>query len=105
MTFDPTTNRSPFGLLSEDEQESLKKWSGGWEFYHASDWFSTVAPFWDTDTTYRGKPAPVVTSKWFNVYPVQWKYQTRPREYEIPYRGNTGPYRGNIREGCSGNKD
>lgn len=68
--FDPTTNRIPFGLLSEDEQTTLIHWPHGWEFYHWEDkWDTLKAPSWTTTVVYRGKPAPVVTSVWFSVYP------------------------------------
>ncbi len=31
MTFDPTTNRIPYGLLTPEEQATLKAWPHGWE--------------------------------------------------------------------------
>ena len=63
--FDPTTNRIPFGLLSEDEQTALMDWPHGFEFWREDDGWDHVIPCWDNATIYRGKPAPVV----FNVYP------------------------------------
>jgi hypothetical protein len=69
--FDPTINRIPFGLLSEDEQTALIHWPHGWEFYSgpSDTWKDIEKPIWYRDYVYRGKPAPVVTSQWFNVYP------------------------------------
>lgn len=66
--FDPTTNRIPFGLLSEDEQSALMDWPHGFEFWWEDEW-NSCAPAWQADTVYRGKPAPVVTSVWSNVHP------------------------------------
>lgn len=68
--FDPTTNRIPFGLLSEDEQTALIHWPHGIKFWWNGVWCQS-ASCWESDTVYRGKPAPVVTSEWFNVYPHQ----------------------------------
>jgi hypothetical protein len=71
--FDPTTNRIPFSLLSEDEQTALIHWPHGWEYYsrwsHSWNLCSSLewAPEWATEAVYRGLP--VVTSNWFNVYP------------------------------------
>ena len=70
MSFDPTTNRIPFGLLTPDEQAALKAWPHGIEG-------STGIPTWTEleggltwfdCLIYRGKPAPKVTSYWFNIY-------------------------------------
>ena len=70
IDFDPTTNRIPFGLLSEDERKALEDWPHGWEIYflHNECWNpSPPYPNWHPDTVYRGKPAPVVTSAWWNI--------------------------------------
>jgi hypothetical protein len=81
--FDPTTNRVPFGLLTEQERNVLKEWPHGIEFYASIIWFEAETPMWRIgnrwresdnpvwvqDTVYRGKPGPVVSSGWFNVYP------------------------------------
>ena len=69
MTFDPTTTRVPFGLLTPDERETLKAWPHGYEYYGLNGWDKTDQPSWLNHSVYRGKPAPVVTSKWFNVFP------------------------------------
>jgi hypothetical protein len=67
--FDPTTNRIAFQLLTDEERGVLKSWPHGLEYYRFGTWVSCgAAPMWYSDTVYRGKPAPVVTSKWFNVY-------------------------------------
>lgn len=69
MTFDPTTNRIPFGLLTSEERVTLGVWPHGWEYYQevTKTWTDCV-PEWSADLIYRGKPAPKVTSYWFNVY-------------------------------------
>ena len=69
MTFNPTTNRILFGLLTPEEQDALKAWPHGWEIYESSDrvWYDGK-PSWFRENVYRGKPAPKVNSYWFNVY-------------------------------------
>jgi hypothetical protein len=66
--FDPTTNRIPFGLLSEDEQTALIHWPDGWQAYIGCEWVSIASSNWTESVVYRGKPKPVVTSVWCNVY-------------------------------------
>jgi hypothetical protein len=68
MTFDPTTNRIPFDLLTEDEQVAMQSWPHGWTYHSIDEWLE-IRPKWTRNTVYRGNPAPVVTSNWFNVYP------------------------------------
>lgn len=71
MTFEPTTNRIPFMMLTEVEREELKAWPHGWENFHSvnKEWENNPDPQWFPTTVYRGKPKPpVVTSKWINVY-------------------------------------
>jgi len=70
MTFDPTTNRIPFGLLTPEEQVTLKAWPHGVEYYRfcSSTRWTDCDPIWDTDLVYRGKPAQKVTSYWFNIH-------------------------------------
>lgn len=71
MSFDPTTNRIPYGLLTPEEQATLKAWPHGWEFFepHKKTWLDCeFKPSWIWDLLYRGKPAPKVTSYWFNIY-------------------------------------
>jgi hypothetical protein len=65
--FDVTTNRIPFGLLSEDEQAALKSWPHGWTYHSIDEWLE-AEPQWIDGSVYRGKPAPVVTSVWQNLY-------------------------------------
>ena len=67
MTFDPTINRIPFGLLSEDEQTALIHWPHGWEYYW-DGWCPIQYPEWVSDSVYRGKPAPVVKTVWSPIY-------------------------------------
>jgi hypothetical protein len=70
--FDPITNRVPWGLLTEQERNVLTEWQHGIEFYNGGagvqGWYDTNTTTWNSKTVYRGKPAPVVTSKWINVY-------------------------------------
>ena len=69
MNFDPTTNRIPFGLLTPEEQAALKAWPHGIEYYSCVNYYwRDCDPVWDANLTYRGKPAPKVTSYWFNIY-------------------------------------
>lgn len=71
MTFDPTKNRVPYGLLTEEERAALKAWPHGWEYFGRwpNGWNLCDSPEWASVAVYRGKPAPVVTSTWLNVYP------------------------------------
>jgi hypothetical protein len=77
--FDPTTNRVPFELLTDEEQEALRGWSYGIEYHKRKQWRETDHPVWHYETVYRGKPAPVVTSKWINVYPDNHSYKHNSR--------------------------
>lgn len=69
MTFNPTTNRAPWGLLEQHERIALRRWPHGWEWYCYSNqrWFDADANpldvVWDrfdlrNRIAYRGKPAP-----------------------------------------------
>ena len=69
MTFDPITNQIPFGLLTNEQQAALSSWPHGWECFASScGWSNRDHPMWSGHLAYRGKPAPVVTSVWFNCY-------------------------------------
>ena len=73
MTFDVTTNRIPFGLLTPEEQATLKAWPHNWKFHNPAweedGWVSCeFTPSWIKNYVYRGKPAPEVTSYWFNIH-------------------------------------
>ena len=69
MSFDPTTNRIPFGLLTLEEQATLKAWPHGMEVHARGElWVTIHDKWWDIDTIYRGLPAPKVTCYWFNIY-------------------------------------
>lgn len=55
MTFDPFTNRIPFGLLTTKEQKALKA-AGPWEFANPSqgpDFMVIAKPMWFPDFVYR----------------------------------------------------
>jgi len=69
MTWHPTTNRIQTQLLTPEERSALEAWPHGWECFTVyAKWESREDPSWSEDTVYRGKPAPVVTSQWFNRY-------------------------------------
>lgn len=67
MTFDPTTNRIQTVHLTPEERAALEAWPHGWEA-NVGGWYTTSLPCdtWSPHFVYRGKPAPVVTSVWFN---------------------------------------
>lgn len=69
--FDPTTNLIQYAFLGESARNSLKNWPWGWEFYsfRQGGWKRLDQAAWCEDVVYRGKPKPVVTSQWINVYP------------------------------------
>ena len=69
--FDPTKNLIPYVFLNDWEKHSLKNWPWGWEFYsfRQGRWSNLDRSAWCDEIVYRGKPKPVVTSLWFNVYP------------------------------------
>ena len=68
MTWHPTTNRVPIRLLEPEEEKALKVWTHGHEIYDTAyeKWIDCPQPIWRHASIYRGKPAPVVTSIWFN---------------------------------------
>lgn len=70
MTFDPITNRVPFGFLTPDEHESLRAWPHGWQYYDPDFeyWAESKGDIWVKSFVYRGKPAPVTVSHWAAIY-------------------------------------
>jgi hypothetical protein len=68
MTWHPTTNLIQTDLLTEEQLAELKAWPHGYEYYFGHGDWEDGKPTWFADIVYRGKPAPVVTSVWFNVY-------------------------------------
>ena len=68
MTWHPTTNRIQFCHLTPEERAALEAWPHGWEFFYFESWNNVDNPEWARNSVYRGKPAPVVTSVWFNRY-------------------------------------
>lgn len=69
QTFDPTTNRIPFGLLTPEEQKTLQAWQHGWEFYYDNNFWRYVEdPSWIEEVIYRGKPAPIVHHTYVKVF-------------------------------------
>jgi len=77
--FDPTTNRIPFGLLSEDEQTALIHWPHGWQYYDPDFeyWAESKGDIWCSSFVYRGKAAPVVVSRYRNIEPQHGEYTSR----------------------------
>ena len=53
MTIDLSNNRVPFGLLTEEEQEHLKNWEDGIEFWTGSCWTPVRQCHRATMTPYR----------------------------------------------------
>jgi len=67
MTWHPTTNRIQTHHLTPEERAALKAWPHGWE--HSNEpfvWTDCLSPRWVSYYVYRGKPAPVMTSVWYN---------------------------------------
>ena len=64
MTFNPTTNRVPFGLLEDHERIALAKWPHGWQWYSNihGRWLdmaaSDIVHMAAGSVVFRGKPAP-----------------------------------------------
>jgi hypothetical protein len=88
--FDPTTNRVPWGLLTDEEQEALQSWPHGVLYFCNTTecWHEKYDErLWD-DLVYRGKPAPVVTSKWLSVYPdgLTSLHEHKPEYYLAGYK-------------------
>jgi hypothetical protein len=86
--FDPTTNRIPIYLMTVGEERAMRAWPHGWEYASFSGWMDIPDPEWSQTTVYRGKPKPVVTSVWFNVYPHDSSsqgYKTREAANDMAY--------------------
>ena len=86
VTWHPTTNCIPFGLLTKEQQAALKSWPHGWGCFTSScGWSSRDDPMWSDHLAYRGKPAPVVTSVWFNRYrdKIYGPYSTREEADDV----------------------
>ena len=82
MTWHPTTNLIQTGLLTPEQLASLKAWPHGYEYYFGEgEWCDCSGnPRWINFYVYRGKPAPVVTSIWFNVYQSSVSISHKSRE-------------------------
>jgi hypothetical protein len=88
--FDPTTNRIAFQLLTDEEKKILMNWPHGVEFFNRDGVWSDVIPSWLRRDVYRGKPAPVVTSKRINVYADGVLRDTQWSRHEAdPYLSNS----------------
>lgn len=55
---DLTDNKTPFGLLTEEEQEHLRNWPHGVEWYGYDRWADCASLAWVLSRAYRTKPAP-----------------------------------------------
>ena len=67
MTWHPTTNRIQFCHLTKEEQDALESWPQGLQYFNESiGWTDCISTYWVNHCVYRGKPALVVTSVWFN---------------------------------------
>jgi hypothetical protein len=83
MTWHPTTNRIQTMILTPEERATLETWPHGLSMWTQTGWYD----FKNTEKTqlvdgiiYRGKPAPVVTSVWLNVYVSHSSNPYRSRE-------------------------
>ena len=76
MTFDVTTNRIQFGMLTSEEKEALVSWPHGWTYsYSDKNFRETPLPNWFEDTIYRGNPAPREPKTiWVNEYQYGYGY-------------------------------
>jgi hypothetical protein len=83
MNWHPTTNLVQTDLLTREQREALKAWPHGYKFYTSGVWVSCFLDWSMNDAVYRGKPVPVVTSKWFNLYPdrAEGPYETEGAAY------------------------
>lgn len=72
MTFDPTTNRIPWGLLTEEEREVLEGWPWGWEGSppNVPHWLDIGSPKFMPEVVYRGKPDPERVETWVDAGPI-----------------------------------
>jgi hypothetical protein len=57
--FDPTANRVPFGLLTDEERKTLKSWPHGVEYFSTWREWRKISPVsWLEETVYRGRLVP-----------------------------------------------
>jgi hypothetical protein len=91
VTWHPTTNRIQTHLLTLEELSALEAWPHGLEYFYRGSWGSIDSPpsWWIKDAVYRGKPAPVVTRMWFNVYKYQMSDPYKTREQADKYAGSS----------------
>lgn len=77
--FDPTKNLLQYVFLNECEKNALRNWPWGWEFYsfRQGRWSSLDKAAWIEDCVYRGKPKPVVVSRYCNIEPQHGEYTSR----------------------------
>jgi hypothetical protein len=53
MTFDPMTNRIPWGMLTDDEKTVLKGCGGPWVVFNQLEGWHPCNPYWDSYAVYR----------------------------------------------------
>ena len=95
MTWNPTTNLIQTDLLTPEQRAVLRAWPHGYELYASGVWVSCL-PVWSMKgDVYRGLPAPVVTSVWFNIYNhcVTGPYRTQELADSYVYNGRVGVLR------------
>ena len=103
MTFDPTTNRIQTMLLTPQERSALEAWPHGLEYFNTGAWYPCGPGVWGNDIIYRGKPAPVVTSVWSNIYKncMSSPYKTRKQADRYAANGRIGVLRMDTCNGVS----
>ena len=96
MTFDPTKNRIPMGLLTQDEQNILLSSKHGLQRYFEKfcEWRDVDSPIWYVMGIYRAKPAPVVKSTWVCVHSYDTGRPFPAREYVSLEDAKDDPYAG-----------
>lgn len=96
MAFDPTTNRVPTKLLTEEEKQALMAWPHGWEACSVGPWADAEKPDWGMWIVYRGKPAipserPKRMTKKMKTFEYKIEYTWRALEgYDLEKLGEQG---------------
>ena len=76
MTFDPYTNRTPTGLLTDEEKAALEATGGPWEHFLFGEWHPASSPRWSDDMIYRAvrkpMPAPQEGDVWIRIGDFYW---------------------------------
>jgi hypothetical protein len=59
MTFDPFTNRVPFGLLTDEEKAALQS-EGPWDYFAGANWWKAEPNWMDGIVYRRAKPSVIM---------------------------------------------